>query len=179
MKYKFLKGGGIIISPVILKRIAENREEENYEFRAFLKNQDDKEVDRLVHRYHKELYSEEFCKSCMNCCREYSVELDDEEQKAAAELLKISVEELNEKYLSNDGASSTCSFFKDNKCLIEEAKPGNCIEYPYTQKEGFVFRLLSIVENYSVCPLVFEIYERLKEHYTVEFEEYNNMDWIT
>ena len=118
-----------MISPSILKQVAKDKEDENYKFRAFLKNQNDEEVDKLVHAYHKELYSEEFCKNCMNCCKECTVELDTEEEKA---------------------------------------KPRACIEFPHTQKEGFVFRLLSVIDNYSICPVVFEIYERLKNQYCLD-----------
>ena len=34
--------------------------------------------------------------------------------------------------------------------------------YPHLQKEDFVFRLAQAVSNCSICPIAFNVYERLK-----------------
>jgi uncharacterized protein len=39
------------------------------------------------------------------------------------------------------------------------------VEYPFTNKPERLFSLLSIVDFASVCPVVFEMLERLKQIY--------------
>ncbi|MFO8019271.1 MAG: hypothetical protein R6U96_11590 [Promethearchaeia archaeon] len=55
-----------------------------------------------------------------------------------------------------------CPFLKDNRCQIHEVCPKECRAYPYLHKSGFTCRLLGVVENYSICPIVFNVYEALK-----------------
>ncbi len=38
-------------------------------------------------------------------------------------------------------------------------------------KEEFVFRLISVIQNYAVCPIVFNVYERLKNELWHRFEQ--------
>jgi len=165
-----------MISTEVLKKIAKDKEEENFGFRVFLKDHQGEEIDKLVRKYYKELYSKEFCDSCMNCCKEYRVELDASEEEAAAKVLGIDVKTLKKEYLHKKRGrgkdNKACVFLKDNKCLIEQAKPKSCDEYPHIQKDDFIFRLLFIIDNYSVCPLIYEVYERLKKHFRREFEAY-------
>ncbi|MDO9535848.1 MAG: hypothetical protein Q7J85_11080 [Bacillota bacterium] len=45
-----------------------------------------------------------------------------------------------------------------------------CKEYPFTEKKEVWTRLIALVENCAVCPVLFEIFERLKKHYRDEFK---------
>lgn len=54
---------------------------------------------------------------------------------------------------------------KNGACEIEKCKPEGCREYPFTNKPERLFSLYSIVDSASVCPVVFEILERLKKIY--------------
>lgn len=57
-----------------------------------------------------------------------------------------------------------CLFLmEDGVCQIESCKPQCCREFPYTGKPGRLFSLYSIIDSASVCPVVFEILERLKK----------------
>ncbi len=47
--------------------IGEQKEEENFDFRIFLKGQDFKKVDRIVQRIDKEVRAQIDCKKCGNC----------------------------------------------------------------------------------------------------------------
>ena len=52
-------------------------------FRVFLKNRaDDDKLDGDFAAHHKELFSEEFCVRCRNCCRECDVLLTDDDAAA-------------------------------------------------------------------------------------------------
>jgi hypothetical protein len=44
-----------------------------------------------------------------------------------------------------------------------EARPNDCRLFPHLHKKGFVFRLIQVVENCSICPIVFNVFERLKQ----------------
>ena len=59
-----------------------------------------------------------------------------------------------------------CCFLKDDGgCEIEACKPENCRDYPFTNKPERLFSLLSILTSASICPVVFEMLERLKQEY--------------
>jgi Fe-S-cluster containining protein len=59
-----------------------------------------------------------------------------------------------------------CCFLKDNgECEIESCKPTSCREYPFTNRPERLLSLLSIIESTSICPVVFEMIERLKKEY--------------
>ena len=57
-----------------------------------------------------------------------------------------------------------CDFLQpDGNCLLGERRPRSCKEYPYTNKRDRIGSLLSMLENAEVCPVVYEIIERLKQ----------------
>jgi len=41
--------------------------------------------------------------------------------------------------------------------------PDNCRSYPHLHKNDFVSRLINVIENIAICPIVFDVYEALKE----------------
>ena len=97
--------------------------------------------------------------------------LDDDDISRFAAGLKISANELRGKYLNQDTDDRTeyefntlpCPFLSDNKCTNYEYRPKSCASYPHLHKDEFVFRLWGVVENYSCCPIVFNVYEKLKD----------------
>jgi len=48
--------------------IGEQKEDENMDFRIFLKGQDVEYVDEIVHRLHDQITAEIDCQQCGNCC---------------------------------------------------------------------------------------------------------------
>ncbi len=55
-----------------------------------------------------------------------------------------------------------CIFLKDKSCSIYNDRPKDCRSYPHTHKPGFTGRTIKMIHNYSVCPIVFNVFERLK-----------------
>ena len=91
---------------------------------------------------------------------------------SVAKELKITKDEVINKYIKITGngyesKDKICCFLneKDGTCKIENCKPEGCREYPFTNKPERLFSLLSIIESASVCPVVFEMLERLKKIY--------------
>jgi Fe-S-cluster containining protein len=48
-------------------------------------------------------------------------------------------------------------------CSIYEIRPHECRMFPYTQEDGFIFRIWGMLAFYSVCPIVFNVMEELKD----------------
>ncbi len=156
-----------------IKQTAREKEDENWEFRSFLKGYDIgiEELDSIVHRLFEGVYREIDCTACGNCCREISPVLEQEDIERISPGLGISPEKFKERFLvKNDKNYSEgfifnkkpCPFLKGNLCSHYELRPETCKSFPHLHKEEFVFRLMGVIENYARCPIVFNVYEQLK-----------------
>ncbi len=162
-----------MISPMEVAAQAKQKENENYAFRIYLKSHaDPKKLDAQFHKMHKELFSHYDCNSCRNCCKEFSGNLSDEDITKCARKFKTTPDDFKSQYLrqNQEGSYDTrhipCDFLqKDGSCLLGECKPLNCAEFPFTARPDRWGSLLGIVNNASVCPVLFEMLERLKDEY--------------
>ncbi|MDR1111962.1 MAG: YkgJ family cysteine cluster protein [Deltaproteobacteria bacterium] len=161
-----------MIAPDKVKSKGEKLEGQNIRFRAFLKNRaDDDELDAHFLRLHKELFSDYDCSKCNNCCKSLTITLDDGEVAAIAGFLGQSASDFAAAHLVEDDGQHAfkarpCEFLGDNgQCGIKSCRPAVCEGYPYTDRPGRLSRMLSVVYSAEVCPVVFEILERLKEIY--------------
>ena len=161
-----------MIEPWKIKEEFTKVERENYKFRIYLKNHADvDELDEQFLELHNELFKEYDCSKCRNCCKEYAVTFEENEIEQASKLFSITKEEFMHKYIEEtiegyDLKEKPCCFLNENgACEIEKCKPEGCIDYPFTNKPERLFSLLSIVECSSICPIVFEMLERLKKIY--------------
>jgi Fe-S-cluster containining protein len=59
--------------------------------------------------------------------------------------------------------SLPCPFLIDNKCSNYTHRPGYCKSFLHLDKEYFSSRLMGVIESYSISPIVFNVYERLKK----------------
>jgi Fe-S-cluster containining protein len=161
-----------MIAPDRIKEISKNFESENVKFRSFLKKRaDSDELDAHFLKLHNELFADYDCNQCRNCCREYDLELQLGEVSGIAENLKLPTNDFIKKYITkSDGGDmvikSPCCFLNDDgSCQLESCKPQSCIEFPYTDKPERLFSLLGVISFAEVCPVVFEIVQRLKQIY--------------
>ena len=155
-----------------IKEKALEVEEENWEFRAFLKQLDmaSKEIDAIVQEIADKVTSQIDCTQCANCCKRIRPVLDKDDVSKFALGLKREVSELQERFLKQDTDNSKhyifkklpCPFLANQKCSNYACRPKDCRSYPHLHKKGFTFRLWGVVENYRVCPIVFNVYEQLK-----------------
>jgi uncharacterized protein len=155
-----------------IKYYAQKHEKQNWKFRSQLKfmDQTDVEIDSLVVEISDAIINQINCKTCANCCKERSPIVSEEEILSISDKLEISKDEFIHKYLENTEENNEfiiskrpCPFLKNNECEIYEIRPENCRSYPHLHKEGFRTRLIGVIENYSVCPIVFNTYNQLKE----------------
>lgn len=166
-----------MLPPDKLKSAFNKVEEENWMLRAFLKEQDPDEVDSIVHSLHKELFEGFDCIECSNCCKAIAPIVKENQIKIISAQLNQTPAEFTSKYLieTDEGFAinrKPCPFLTESGCSFYEHRPVNCREYPHTHKPEIWARLINLVENSAICPVVFELIERLKKHYWDEFEKY-------
>ncbi len=163
-----------MIAPDKIIAEAKRKEPENQEFRMYLKmHADEEELDRQFLRLHQELFADYDCSKCGNCCREYYGTIPENDISRDASYLGITEDQFIDFFLEWDPLEheystkhKPCDFYQeDGTCRLGNYKPESCKEYPYTDQPERAWSLLSVLEAVSVCPVAFEIYERLKEEY--------------
>ncbi len=59
-----------------------------------------------------------------------------------------------------------CDFLQDDgNCKLGDCKPDSCKKYPYTNQPERLTSLFSVLDVIEICPVAFEIFERLKKEY--------------
>jgi len=169
-----------------IKKYSKAKDRENYMFRSFLKQYDItiKKLDSIVHEIYNEVIKHIDCKKCANCCKAVKPQLSKTDIKRLAESMSKTEDDFTEQYLLESSDESgyyifnilPCPLLKDNLCQYYDHRPEDCSSYPHLHKKEFVFRLYSVIDNYGICPIVYNVYEQLKkrfnEFYEFEFEYY-------
>jgi hypothetical protein len=163
--------GKIITEIELIQRYARDREDENFRFRSFVKHRldmPDEELDARVRQTTNAVWEQIDCTRCAHCCRTMQVIVDEEDVRQLAGRLGMTVSQFERKYVARNEfqekhfASMPCPFLKDNLCSVYEDRPRSCRDFPYLHSEGFRGRMLMVIANTEVCPIVFNTYERLK-----------------
>jgi Fe-S-cluster containining protein len=158
---------------VQIRKLAEEKADENWRFREFLKGECDlgsDEVDRHVFETTQRVWAGIDCTSCANCCRQVKPSFSEEEVMRLARRFGMKPRQFIERYLERTEGENPwqtrtkpCPFLKDNRCSVYEDRPADCSGYPYLYESGFVFRTIAVVERISTCPIVYEVMEDLKK----------------
>lgn len=169
------KGIPTMFKPDEVAERGRQKQDENLRFRTYLKTHADTVIlDAQFKALHEELFSQYDCSTCRNCCKMFSGLIPEDEIERDASFLGISRDEFIDEYLANEkneGMYVTknfpCNFLDESSgnCILEDHKPENCAKYPYTDQPDRMGSLFSIIESAEVCPVVYEILERLKEEY--------------
>lgn len=145
------------------------KRDENFRFRSFLKTQSSSKIDKIVHRLNDEISAEIDCQTCGNCCKELKPGVNKVEIKRLAAIDNVSPDEFVSNYVDEDDFAdepflkdSPCKYLKEKSCSIYESRPKDCKSFPHTHKKDFSERTIFMIENYGICPIVFNIFERLK-----------------
>ena len=155
-----------------IKQLAIRNEDQNYRFRTFLKGRDDDKLDSIVHRLNKEIESQIDCTQCGNCCINLRPGLNDEEIDTLSKIDNLPREVFIDKYTEEDDFDHTrflkdipCKYLQNRKCSIIDDRPSDCKSFPHIHKPHFNSRTLGMIEYYGICPIVFNVFERLKAEY--------------
>lgn len=155
-----------------IKLEGEVKENQNYRFRSFLKGISESKLDRQVHQLYEDVSGRIDCTACGNCCTAMYPSVSRKDIKFMAQWENESEKTFIEKFTKEDTSEklrflnqTPCRYFSDCKCTIYENRPKDCRSFPHLHKSLFVSRLYSVIENYSICPIVYNVFEELKRIY--------------
>ncbi|EKD26122.1 MAG: hypothetical protein ACD_79C01355G0003 [uncultured bacterium] len=153
-----------------IKYLSKRNQKENNRFKEDVKSPkiSDKKLDSTVHDFYSSICAQINCKNCANCCITISPILKHDDINRISRILKMKTGDFIDKYLYRDEdddlvfKSAPCPFLKDNLCMIYDERPEDCKSYPHLDKKHIKSRLVNIMNNYPICPIVFNVVENLK-----------------
>ncbi len=148
-------------------------EKKIWKFRTYLKSldKDESAIDAIVHRVYADITKQIDCTQCANCCMKIRPIVTRDDIRSVSKHLQLPEEKFISRYLELNEvqeylmAEIPCPFLKDKRCSMYEVRPEDCRSYPHIWKNGFVTRLMGVLNNYSICPIVFNVYEQLKSEF--------------
>lgn len=159
----------IVRDPERVRHLAAEKRDENESLRRFLKwgGPSPQVVDRLFRRLLVEVSVEIDCTECANCCRQMSPVLRPRDIERLARRLHVPNLQFRASHLQEqaDGfvfVRTPCPLLDGNRCSCYRDRPDDCRSYPHLQKKHMTTRLFGVIDNASVCPIVFSVLERLK-----------------
>ena len=157
-------------TPEELKILTDKTRSETVALLKKLKKKKPKDLDNIVHGLHMEAFSQFNCLDCANCCKTIGPRLTNMDIDRLAKHLKIKPSDFTEKYVITDEDGDfvfydhPCPFLlPDNHCMVYYSRPKACREYPHTDRKRF-YQILDLShKNCETCPVVYEIFEVLKQ----------------
>ncbi len=155
-----------------IREMAEQKKNENRDFREHIKDCDiePEEIDAIVHRLDAYVSSKIDCRRCANCCSELAAALGREDITRLAQAEGITPEQLERRYLDKTDEpdrflirQKPCPFLDGKLCRRYHVRPESCVEFPFLHKPDFTTRSMLALWNLPYCPIVFNVYELLKQ----------------
>jgi len=148
---------------------SEKNEASNEKLKSMLLRLESAYVDELVFSLNHEISPQIDCTQCGNCCRSLMINVEKEDALRLAAQLGLPVKSFENKYIekSSEGSLSVmnnipCSFLHHNKCMVYEARPNECREFPGLHRPNFTGRLFATFMHYGRCPIIYNVIEQLK-----------------
>lgn len=165
-----MKAEDLVLDLEKIKKEGEFRYDENFRFRVFLKSKDTKRLDDIVHSINDEVSALIDCTKCGNCCKELKPTVTHKDIKKISVRINRSQHAVKEEITETVEGETCfknlpCIFLSENKCTIYEDRPQDCSEFPFLNKKSFNMRLWGVIGNYSICPIVYNVFEILKKKY--------------
>lgn len=159
-----------------IAQAALEKEDENYHFKQFLRQQDSEAIDTLVHELDATVTPQVDCTTCGNCCQSLMINVTAAENERVAAHLRLPVAEFTEKYietsLQGDMVVNTipCHFLSDKHCTVYEQRFQECRTFPGLHQAGFTGRLFSTFMHYGRCPIIYNVTEQLKQRLQWQYQ---------
>lgn len=145
-----------------IRQLSQERGDENWEFRSWLKQYAPDDIDGLVKTLSQKYFALIDCMQCANCCQSLHVEFKKSELHTIVKTLGQSIEVFQKQSMSEGRMNPPCPMLNGKLCSIYENRPGVCRSYPHIEQSEFTSRLMSVIENVAVCPIAFNAFEELK-----------------
>lgn len=152
-----------------IKKLTEKNSRENIEFKLFLKMQNSRRIDAMVKELDKDIKANINCLDCGNCCHILQIPITDSDIKRISQTDKISFDTYTEKFTEIDDEDglrymkkSPCLYLDGNFCKIYSDRMLACRAFPYIDKPNFTNRTQMMFAMAEVCPIVFNLLEKLK-----------------
>jgi Fe-S-cluster containining protein len=160
----------MITDLVQIRRMGEQRRDENSRFRLYIKSHNF--VERQFRRTAEEIEDQIDCRQCGECCRVGEVELKERDVEKLARFLRIGVQQFLDQYAreGEDGnvilrrTEAGCVFLAGNDCSVYEERPVTCERFPHLIRgQGSIqSRMWQFVDRATYCPIVFNWMETVK-----------------
>ena len=158
----------IITDKIFIKETAEKNEQENDAFRSFLQKMDAELLDKMLHQINDIITPQIDCTACGACCNQLMINVTAKETESVAAHLNISQTQFKQKYIEESLQGKMiintipCHFLKDKKCTVYAKRFTECREFPHLHKSNFKGRLFGTLVHYAMCPIIFNVIEKLK-----------------
>lgn len=156
-----------------IRRLAAEKDTENLRFRRYLKahHVPHRTLEKIAH----EVSQHVDCTACANCCRYTEVHPSREDIARLAQYLGIAVEQAIKLYTEPEHSAEcgvklrqpgdACVFLDGNQCLVYDARPRACREFPHVETSGNSLgaRMSSVCRSAAFCPICFNALEEYKK----------------
>jgi Fe-S-cluster containining protein len=156
---------------VQIRRLGEQKRDENLRFRRHLKSHDF--VERRFRKIAQNIEDQIDCTLCANCCRVATVKLAERDIDKISRYLGIGRGAFLQAYTvqsEEEGrilkrTESGCVFLSGNECTIYEARPTTCENFPHVVRGAgsIASRMWQFVDRATYCPIVYNWIEAVKE----------------
>lgn len=140
--------------------------------------QSNRELDATVHALAETVSAAIDCTTCAHCCRTLQITVTHDDSARLATRLGLSGEVFEERFTTLTAQQtrhithSPCPFLgEDLRCTVYEDRPKVCRDYPSLGKTHFRTRARNILENTPHCPIIFNVWDQLKQRYPVASAE--------
>jgi Fe-S-cluster containining protein len=145
-----------------IQSLSREHDEENWEFRSWLKQNAPDDIDGIVQALSQKYFALIDCTQCANCCRSLQAEFKKSELHTIAETLGQSIKEFEKQFMSEGIVNPPCPMLDGRLCSIYDNRPEVCRSFPHLEKPLFTSRLMGVIDNVAICPIAFNAYEELK-----------------
>lgn len=160
----------MLLDLIVIHQKSEENREENKRFKAFLRPIPTRTIDAYVQELDQRISAAIDCTACGNCCKVLEPPVDGDEIKRLASLKALEANAFEESYIGIEPSTDIrfmkcqpCIFLQENACSIYEHRPASCADYPHLQQANIKYRWKSLMDNYAMCPIVYNVVEALKE----------------